>query len=78
MERYISKPTEKEIEEVKVWLQKNWAKGTDEFDLAVDCSYDLEIFDLDDFLVDPRQKHSIPSWIVSLVEDWVQDKNAEG
>lgn len=68
--RYISIPNQSDTEEVKTWIGKNQPKYDygNSFDMAVDCAYDLEIFDQDEFLVDQKQTHSIPQWIVDLCE----------
>lgn len=70
MIRYISKPTESEMDEARRWIRQNNTIYDNDFDMAVECSYALEIFDWDDHEVDSRQTHSIPTWISDLTESF--------
>jgi hypothetical protein len=72
---YISKPNEIQIATVKAWIQEHRSKFDygNEFDMAVDCSYDLDIFDKDQHLIDGSE-FTIPSWIVDLCKQFFEKK----
>lgn len=68
--RYVSKPTEQDIQEAKLWIRQNQTGYDDAFDMSVECSHSLEIFDKDEHTIDPKETHSIPTWISNLTESY--------
>jgi hypothetical protein len=70
--RYVSNPSKADIVLVRKWFTENKASfnlGQDDpFDIAVDCAYDLEIFDFDQHEIDPSEEFCIPAWIVDAAE----------
>lgn len=68
--RYIAEPTPAELEEAKAWIRKNHGDYEDGFDCAVHCCHDLNIFDFDEYLSDPRQDRAIAHFIDALTQSF--------